>query len=148
MTEKQKYKDRFYEITVLLPIDGAAQIVAGVSQRGSVNIVNKPFIMTRITHGIIGHGQIIAGAAGLIQDGQYDLEMRTDQYNYQTAPLSAVLMCGSGADWLDLPTPEELAPKTTISIIVTNTYLRAIGEPVRIQIVFHGLEPIGSVEEG
>ena len=145
--EKQKYKNRFYEITVLLPIDGAAQIPVGVSQPGSVNIINKPFIMTQITHAVIGLNQYAAGAAGLQQLGQYLIEMRTDQYNYQTAAINAVLMAGSYNYWLKLATPEELAPKTTISIIVTNTLLRTEGEPLRVQVVFHGLEPIGKVEE-
>lgn len=147
MNEKQKYKNRFYEITVLLPIDGVAQIAVGVSQPGSVSIINKPFIMTRITHSVIGLNQFAAGAAGLQQLGQYLLEIRTDQYNYQTAAINAVLMCGSYNDWLTLPTPEELKPKTTVSIIVTNTLLRTEGEPLRVQIVLHGLEPIGKVGE-
>ncbi len=146
MEEKQKYKNRFYEITVLLPIDGAAQIPVGASIRGSFNIINKPFIMTRITHAVIGLNQFAGGAAGLQQLGQYLIELRTDQYNYQTAPINAVLMNGSYTDWIKLPTPEELAPKTTVSVIITNTLLRTEGEPLVVQVVFHGLEPIGEVE--
>lgn len=144
---KQKYKNRFYEISVQLPVTAIPDIPVGTQESGSVNIVNFPFILTRITHGIIGHGQIIAGAAGLIQDGQYDLEVRTDQRNYQTAPISSFLMAGSGDDWLDLPTPEELAPKTTVTIKVINTYLRAVGGVLNVQIVLHGLEPIGDDDE-
>ena len=145
---KQKYKNRFYEITVTLPVTAVPDIPAGTSQLGSVNIVNFPFILTSITHGIIGENQATANyPANIQQDGQYNLEIRTDQRNYQTAPLNAILMCGSYTDWLELPTPEELAPKTTVTIIVTNTILRAEGDVLNIQIVLHGLEPIGEDDE-
>lgn len=146
MDEKQKYKNRFYEITVTLPVTAIPDIPVGTSRPGSVNIVNVPFILTRITHGIIGFNQFTAGINGLLQDGKYTLEIRTDQYNYQTAPLNAVLMCGREDDWLELPTPEELAPKTTVTIIVTNEILREEGDVLNVQIVLHGLEPIGKDE--
>lgn len=146
--EKQKYKNRFYEINVTLPVTAIPDIPVGTSQPGSVNIVNVPFIMTRITHGIVGHNQMAdAFPANVVQDGQYTIEIRTDQRNYQTAPVGAPLMLGSGDDWIDLPTPEELAPKTTVTVIITNTILRAQGEVLNIQIVLHGLEPIGRGED-
>lgn len=146
--EKQKYKNRFYEMNATLPVSAVPDIPVGASNSPSVNIVNFPFILTRITHAIIGPNQLIAALPNnLLQDGQYNLEMRTDQYNYQTAPINAVLMCGSADDWLELPTPEELAPKTTVTIIVTNTILRPVGGVLNVQIVLHGLEPIGDDEE-
>ena len=144
--EKQKYKNRFYEINVTLPVTAVPDIPVGVSQPGSVNIVNVPFILTRITHAIIGENQLSANfPQNILQDSQYNLEFRTDQRNYQTAPINAGLMNGTAEFWLDLPTPEEIAPKTTVSIVVTNTILRAVAGcvPLNIQVVLHGLEPIG-----
>ena len=145
--EKQKYKNRFYEIKVLLPGDPVTlDLPVGVSQQGSVNIVNVPFILKRITHRIIGSNQLVAFPNNLLQDGQYDIEWRTDQHNYQTAPINAVLMCGSAEHWIPLETPEELAPKTTITAIVSNTILRPLDPgSLLVQLVWHGLEPIGWV---
>jgi hypothetical protein len=142
--EKQKYKNRFYEITTLLPVSAVPDIPVGAVQTGSVNIVNKPFIITRITSGIIGFNQMSPNfPQNVQQDYQYNLELRTDQYNYQTAPINAALMHGSGYNLIKLATPEELSPKTTVTIKITNTILRAEGGPLRIQTVLHGLEPIG-----
>ena len=142
--DRQKYKNRFYEITVLLPVSAVPDIPVGTSQPGSVNIVNVPFIVTRISHGIIGENQLSPNfPQNVLQDSQYTLELRTDQHNYQTAPINAALMCGDMYDWRDLPTPEELSPKTTVTVNVVNTILRAEGGPLRVQIVLHGLEPIG-----
>ena len=143
--KQQKYKNRFYEIGVTLPVTAIPDIPVGTRQVGSVNIVNVPFILTRITHGIIGENQLSANfPQNIAQDGQYTLEIRTDQRNYQTAPINSVLMAGSPEFWLELPTPEELLPKTTVSIIFTNTILRAVAGcvPLNIQAVLHGLEPI------
>jgi len=138
----QKYKNRKYAITVSLPVDQTAVCPVGSQNGGSVTIVNFPFILKRITHGIVGDNHI--GVASLVptiyQDGQYTLTWRTDQHNYESEPLLCQAGYGTDYDHLALETPEELAPKTTITIQVVNQIQRTAA--TTIQFIFHGLEPI------
>jgi len=144
---EQKYKNRKYAITVTIPADPGPPpvLLAGGSQNGSVNIVNVPFIVKRVTHNIVGFNQVgLAYPANVLQDGQYLLEWRSDQYNYQSEPIMAGSGYGTEADHFPLETPEELPPKTTITAIVTNAIAR--NDSLKVQIVFHGLEPIGDAK--
>ena len=47
---------------------------------------------------------------------------------------------GTDADHFKLDTPEELPPKTTITVRVTNNIARL--DSLKVQLIFHGLEPI------
>jgi hypothetical protein len=142
----QKYKNRKYEVTIDWPTDPTGVVPAGQENGGSVNIVNVPFILTRISHGIMGENHLDAAAAfpdTILQDGQYLLEWRTDQHNYQSAPILANAY-GTDCHRFELETPEELAPKTTITVKATTILQRL--DRTRLQIVFHGLEPIGEAK--
>lgn len=143
--EKQKYKERKYEVTVTIPIDAMGVVPAGASQPGSVNIVNVPFIAKMITHEIVGvNGLAATFPHNMIQDGQYLIEWRTDQHNYQTAPIMAGAGFGTVYDHIPLSTPQELSAKTTVTVKITNNVQR--DSALQVQLVFHGLEPIGPAE--
>lgn len=139
---EQKYKERKYEITVTLPVDGAGVVPVGAALPNSVNVVNVPFITKYMTHSIIGENGLAATFPdNMEQDGGYLIEWRTDQHNYQTAPIAAIAGYGSEYHYIPLSTPQEFAPKTTITAIITNAVQRA--SALTVQLVFHGLEPIG-----
>lgn len=139
----QKYKNRKYAVTVTIPSDPGPPVVlpAGAMQSGSVNIVNVPFVVKRITHGIIGSNQLdLTFPNNAIQDGQYLIEWRSDQHNYESEPILAGAGYGTDADHFKLDTPEELAPKTTLTVRITNNIARL--DSLKVQLIFHGLEPI------
>jgi hypothetical protein len=137
----QKYKNRKYAVSINLPVDENAVVPVGERQSNSVTVVNLPFILKRISHGVLGGNHI--GVADLVptvfQDGQYTIEWRTDTHNYESEPLLACAWYGSDNDHFPLETPEELAPKTTITVYITNQIQRTAATTV--QVIFHGLEP-------
>jgi hypothetical protein len=144
----QKNKNRKYAITVSLPVDQTGVCPVGSRNTGSVTIVNLPFLLTKITHGIMGNNHLGAGASLtpiVYQDGQYTLQWRTDQHNYESEPILAGPGYGMAEDHFKLATPEELPPKTTITIEVVNQIQRTAA--TTIQFVFHGLEPNLNVQD-
>jgi hypothetical protein len=144
---EQKYKNRKYAITVELPADQTGACPVGQAGSGSVNIVNVPFIVKKITHGIIGDSNVDDPIVpSVYQDGQYTIQWRTDQHNYESEPLLANPGYGTDFDHFDLSCPEELAPKTTITVNLTNTIDRT--DATTVQLIFHGLEPIKRPGEG
>jgi len=141
---EQKYKNRKYAITVQFLLDALGVVPVGAPGNGSVNIVNLPFILKKITHAIVGENHLDAAFPNsAIQDGQYMIEWRTDQHNYESEPLHSSAY-GTEFDHFDLETPEELPPKTTITVHLTNNVQRL--DSTQVQLVFHGLEPIEDVK--
>lgn len=139
---EQKYKNRKYAVSINLPVDENAVVPVGERQGNSVTVVNLPFILKRITHGIIGNNHLDPTTdlvPSIFQDGQYTIEWRTDQHNYESEPILACSGYGSDNDHFPLETPEELAPKTTITVFITNQVQRS--DATTVQVIFHGLEP-------
>jgi len=141
-----KTKQRWYAVDVTIPAPTVGgPLPPGVTGRGTVVVENFPFLMTRVGTCIIGPNQLGPGGApdlgAVTQDGQYNVNFRTDHDNYMNVPLNAIAGFGSaqlGAIF-DFDAPIELRPKQSIVVEVTNTVDRAAG--IVVQVVFHGIEP-------
>lgn len=105
-------------------------ITAGQSGVASVNLLNEQFIMTRVTHAIMG----CTGdpeSTGLWQDGQYSVQMQDEQTQYQNIPIMSENMFGSqrigDIQWLPFPIP--FAGNKTLTFTVTNLCTRVLTPP-------------------
>jgi len=138
----KRYKERLYSATITIPADPGPTLPAGRSNQGSFNVVNLPFTATRITSGIVGPSNNADPTDGSpARDGQYLIEFRSDQHNYQSEPILAQALHGvSVGGYLDLAAPIDLEPKTAVTIRVINATLRT--DSIKVQVVFHGVEPI------
>jgi len=140
-----KSKPRWYPIPVTVG-SPPGPVLAGTPGKGAVTIQDVPFILRRITWGMatgnglfnpIGPLAILAA----IPDGLFLITIKTDTHVYMAEPcvLSAAFGSGLGFDWIALPSPVEIAPKTTVSVELTTQIDRIY--PVGIQILLHGAEP-------
>lgn len=138
----KRYKERLYSVTITIPADPGPTLPAGRSQEGAFNVVNLPFVATRITSGIVGpSNNLDPNDASPARDGQYLLEFRSDQHNYQSEPILATALHGLAVGgYLDLAAPIELAPKTALTVRITNATPRS--DSIKVQVVFHGVEPL------
>lgn len=138
----RKYKPRFYAVVVTIPADPGPTLPPGKADGGSFTVVNVPFVATRMTSAIVGDNQLAAfvPVTAIIQDGQYAIEFRTDQHNFQSEPIMAAAFHGNPGGFIDFPCPVELAPKVAVSIRVMNLITRQ--DALRVQVVFHGIEPL------
>ena len=117
--------------------------------RGSITINNQPWIMTRITHQIQG-ATADPATSGLYQDGQYTIEYRDEQSNYQNGPIPAEMMFGSVRSGyaMDLPYPIPFAGNKTISFNVTNLVTRTLvpgATQFVVWIAIHGVADWGKL---
>lgn len=140
----RKYKARFYAVTVTLRKDASlGYLPAGRAEEGAFNVVNLPFTCTRITSSIVGPANVDQDSPVTSQthDGQYLLELRGSQHNYQNEPMNAQSFHGTAnGGYHLLPAPIPLAMKETMTIRITNTIRRE--DDTKIQVVFHGVEPV------
>lgn len=137
----KRYKERVYSATITIPADAGPTLPPGRSAEGSFNVVNLPFTTTRITSAIVGPTN--DAVMGLIpaNDGQYLLEFRSDQHNYQSEPMIAQAFHGlPNGGFQQLAAPIDLAPKTAVTIRVTNAIQRT--DSIKVQVLFHGVEPV------
>lgn len=120
------------------PTEISVGINAGENAENSVNFNHQPFIMTAISHKIVGD-TADPSTSGLYQDGQYDLEWRDEQSNYQKSRCPADLMFGTwgsaangeggGFGW-QLPYPIAFAGNRTLTFKITNRVARTLtGDP-------------------
>jgi len=151
--KERRFRQRFYSVPVALTPDKGAKLAAGFKNEGSVTIQNFPFLLERVGHGIVGDNHLFtAGAAtsaqDVAQDGQYLIRFRTDDKNYMDNPLlgTAAFGNGQGVPPIDLNSPIEMTPKTTLVVEVINSIERQAG--IVIQVVFHGSEPYEVDVEG
>lgn len=115
------WRPMFYPLEINVPVE------AGGSEEASVTINNQPFIWQFVGHQIMGcTGDPLA--SGLFQDGQYDINMRDEQSNYQSAPVAASATLGSGAFgfMIYLPLPIPYPGTKTLTFRVTNRCTRIL----------------------
>lgn len=116
------------------------------SGENTIQILNQPFIMDRISHAIIGP-TYDPDASGLAQDGQYLISWHEEQSEYQNQPLLAIPAFGTHDFPLYLSSPVGFAGNKTLTFRVTNTYTRIltpVAETFKVQIVIHGLSDWGT----
>lgn len=142
-----RYRPMYYGLELDIPaaIGGRAQ--------GTIKINNQPFILTRITHKIIGD-TADPETSGLYQDGQYDLDWRDEQSNYQNQPIAADLMfgtfggMGNSNHLMELPFPLPYPGSKVFSFTVINRVLRTPA-PERtlytVGICLHGIADWGEI---
>jgi hypothetical protein len=127
-------RPKFY--TVVL---NCASVVTGVG-RGSVTLDSVPFVLTRITHEILG-----ADDENLYQDGQYLVSWRDDIRSYCQIPAPADCLFGSAGrhgQIYPLPSPVQFEGNRTITFEVQNLIDRTGAAPTfQIAFVLHGIEP-------
>lgn len=130
-----------YGVIIEVPVEAD-----GVGE-GTIQILNQPFILTRITHQIIGNTED-KEATGLYNDGQYFVEWKDELSQYQNDPLLAEAAYGSArfqSIALDCPIP--FAGNKTLTFRLTNAYARVLtpeSDVYNVQIVVHGIADWGS----
>lgn len=141
-----RWRPLYYGVKISVPV-----ALDGVG-RGSITINNEPYIMTRIMHKIQGE-TADPSTTGLYQDGQYDIEFRDEQSNYQNDDIAADLLFGSVGSgvgngfFMPIPYPIPFAGNKTISFRVINRVLRALtsqAENFTVAIAMHGLADWGT----
>lgn len=138
-----RYRPLYYGVKI------AVGIAAGAVGRGSITINNQPYIMTRITTKIVGN-TANPSVSGLYQDGQYDIEWKDEQSNYQNGPIPADLLFGSVASGyiIELAFPIAFAGNKTLSFTLTNQVNRAVVpqvETFEIAVALHGVADWGTL---
>jgi hypothetical protein len=114
---------------------------AGDIGRGSVSINNQPWVMTKITHQITGP-TADPETSGLYQDGQYLIEFKDEQSNYQNQPIPADILFGSVRSGfiIELPYPIPFAGNKTLTFNLTNLVTRTltVGNTFDVHLALHG----------
>lgn len=115
------WRPMFYPVTIDVPLE------AGGSEEGSVTLLNQPFIWTFLGHQIIGNTGD-PETSGLYQDGQYDIDIKDEQSNYQSAPVAASSAFGGGAFgfMITLPLPIPYPGTKTLTFRISNHYTRVL----------------------
>lgn len=145
-----KAKPRYYPINVTIGQVGITPtpVDAGRSGTGSCTVQDVPFLMKRITFGLLSYNGLIdpnsspvAPFVAIVPDGLWLIEFKSDNHVYAAEPIqiSAAFGSGLGFYWLDLPSPVELRPKSTITVTLTTQIARV--HAVAVQVLLHGVEP-------
>ena len=115
------WRPMFYPLCIDVPLE------AGGSEEGSVTINNQPFIWMYLGHQIIGNTGD-PETSGLYQDGQYMIEMKDEQSNYQSTMFAASAAMGGPAVGyqINLPLPIPYPGTKTLTFRITNNYLRVL----------------------
>lgn len=138
-----QWRPQLYGVEISVPV--------ALNGTGQANLVlnNQPFIMTRITHQVVGD-TAHASTSGLFQDGMYSIEWKDEMSNYQNGPIMADLMFGNVAAGFSymLPYPLPYAGNKTLFFRVTNRVLRALtpeADYFTVAICVHGIGNWGTV---
>jgi len=142
--DPSRVKPMWYEVTIDVPV-----IINGIG-RGSVTMNNQPFLLTRITHAIVGPTYDWA-TTGWYQDGQYLVAFKDDNIVYQNNPIMSEAFFGANrtGHYLDFRFPIMYAGRRTVSFEVTNTYLRQFtseADYFPVQLVLHGICDMGTLK--
>jgi len=139
------WRPMYYSVEIAVPTE------AGGSEVGSVTIQNQPFIWISLGHQIMGNTGD-PESSGLYQDGQYDIEMKDEQSNYQNLPIPASASFGGGAFGylMELPVPIGYAGAKTLTFRLINRYTRILtpepAEPVfPVKLVLVGVADWGEL---
>ena len=139
-----RWRPMYYGVEIGVPValDGMAQ--------GSITLNNQPFVLTKITHAIVGC-TAVPDTTGLYQDGQYTIEFRDEQSNYQNMPIQADALLGSVrvGQFQDLPYPIPFAGNRTLTFRIVNRCLRVldpVSETFQVAVVLHGVADWGELQ--
>lgn len=133
------WRPMYYPVVIDVPVS------AGGSEEASVTLNNQPFIWMFLGHQIIGNTGD-PETSGLYQDGQYDIEMKDEQSNYQSAPVAASSAFGGGAFGFQIPLtlPIPYPGTKTLTFRITNHYTRIL-TPEPPEAVFRVKLTVGGV---
>jgi hypothetical protein len=118
-------------------------LTEGARAVNSINLNNQPYIMTRITHQIVGN-TTDPETSGLYQDGMYAIAWKDEQSVYTDAPIMANCFAGSvvaGFSY-EMPFPLPYAGNKTLTFEVYNRVARTLAPGVdtfEVAIVLHGI---------
>lgn len=120
-----RWRPMYYVVEITVPV------ALGGQGMGTIPLNSQPFIMTAINGKILGETSQDHALTGLSQDGQWDLEWRDEQSNYQSGPIGCDTMFGgSAAPWggylYPLPYPIPFAGNKTLTFRVTNRVARVL----------------------
>lgn len=115
------WRPMYYGLTINVPV------AAGGSENASITLNNQPYIWQYLSHMILGQTYDWE-TSGLYQDGQYMIEFKDEQSNYQNVPVAASAAFGQGpcGYMLEFPFPIPFAGNKTITFRITNNYTRVI----------------------
>ncbi|OGO03688.1 MAG: hypothetical protein A2Y72_07760 [Chloroflexi bacterium RBG_13_53_26] len=115
------WRPMYYGLTINVPLAG------GQSESGTVTLNNQPYIWQFLSHMILGNTYDWE-TTGLMQDGQYMIEFKDEQSNYQNVPVAASAAFGQGKTgyMVEFPFPIPFAGNKTITFRVTNNYTRIL----------------------
>ena len=131
------------------PVELDVPCIPGGSEEASVTLNNQPFIWQFLGHQIMGNtGDPLA--SGMHQDGQYDIAMKDEQSNYQSAPIAASASFGQGSVgfMIYLPLPVPYPGTKTLTFRVTNIYQRNLtpeSDTYRLKITVGGVADWGEL---
>jgi hypothetical protein len=135
-----RYRPLSYGVPITLGV------AAGAQASGSISINNEPFIMTSVTHQIIGPTADPA-TSGLYQDGQYTIEWKDEQSVYSNGPIPADMMFGSVRSGYikELPYPVPFAGAKTLTFTLVNQVTRTllVGDTFVVYVAIHGVNDWG-----
>ncbi len=141
------------------PLHYGVEIDVGLSVgaigQGTIKLNNQPFILTRITHEIVGLYHEDMWSNWLENDGQYTVEWKDENSNYQNQPIFADIMWGriKLGSQLDLPFPIPYSGNKTLTFKVENRRLRTPTFPLplptyfRVALCAHGVADWGTVQQ-
>jgi hypothetical protein len=126
-------------------------LTSGATESGTIKLNNQPFILTRITHEIVGRYVLDPLNSWLENDGHYSVEWKDENSNYQNQPIVADLMWGriKFGGSIELPFPIPYAGNKTLTFRVQNRRLRVSDTGAtlfRVGIVAHGVADWGIVQ--
>jgi hypothetical protein len=128
-----------YGVNILVPV------TEGQWGEGTIQILNQPFVMNRISHGVVGNTNDYA-ANGLADDGQYYIEWKEEITSYQNQGLVAKEAYGTRDYPLLLPAPIGFAGNKVLTFRVSSTYTRVLtpdADNFVVNIVVHGIADLG-----
>lgn len=121
-------------------------VLADQHGEGTINILNQPFTMDRISHSVVGDTWNPT-ITGLADDGQYYIEWKDEISEYQSQPLLAKAAYGTQDFPLYLSYPIPFAGNRVLTFKVTNAYRRTLSPDAdyfKVQIVIHGVADFGT----
>jgi hypothetical protein len=126
-------------------VEIAVPVIAGGQESGAIQILNQPFVMDRISPSVVGDISDPV-ATGLADDGQYYIEWKDEQSEYQNQPLLAKTAFGTDQFPIPLSLPIAFAGNRTLTFRVTNAYTRVLNPSAttfRVFITIHGVADWG-----
>lgn len=142
--DPERLKPLIYAVTIDVPV-----IEGGIGQ-GAVQLRNQPFIVTKLTHRILGRTGD-PESSGLYDDGQYLIEWKDDMRVFTPVAINADLLMGpkNYGEFPDLVYPIYYAGTIALHFRITNQYARTLSptsDYFKVQIAVHGTADWGKLQ--